>query len=138
MSEEFNTEVASIMIRQALEDLEATENKEYFEVDMSSWISHENRYKNIVDDNSFGPIKTEFTRICNVCFAGSVMSNRLGVLKDETTPNDFDSRTANCLSSLDSLKSYYYSIFLSRFYPNKSRNTLDLVVNELRLSLIHI
>ena len=44
MSGEFNTEVASVMIRQALEDLEATENKKYFEVDMGNWVSVQNKY----------------------------------------------------------------------------------------------
>lgn len=133
MSEEFNTEVASTMIRQALEDLEATENKEYFEIDMRNWVCHEERNKSEVEDNYFGPVKLEFTRICEVCFAGSVMSNRLKVLKNEVTPHDFDRRTAVCLLSLDKLRGYRYDQFLAGFYPYKTEEEIGLIKNELNL-----
>ena len=133
MSEEFNTEVASIMVRQALEDLEATENKEYFEIDMNNWVYHEDRYEDEVEDNYFGPVKLEFNRICKVCFAGSVMSNRFKVLKNDATPYDLDHRTTNCLLSLDKLRRYRYDLFLVRCYPTKTEEEIGLIVDELNL-----
>ena len=116
MSEEFNTEVASIMIRQALEDLEATENKKYFEVDMVNWVSVQNKYLAEPTPLKLGPLETEVTRVCRVCFAGSVMSNRLTNTPMDMSPDDFDDTTRDCLFALDGLKSYRYYIFVKYFH----------------------
>lgn len=132
MSEEFNTEVASIMIRQALEDLGATESKEYFEVDMNKWVFHENRYEDEFDEEELGIIKSEFTRICKVCFAGSVMSNRLGVFTHNTNPSNFDLRTRECLRSLDDLRQYHYHHFSLTFYSHKSDEEIASIVDKLK------
>jgi len=118
MSEEFNTEVASIMIRQALEDLEATENKEYFEVDMGNWVSVQNKYLAESAPLKLGPLETEVTRVCRVCFAGSVMSNRLTNTPKDMEPHDFDDTTRDCLFALDGLRSYRYYTFVNVFHQN--------------------
>ena len=125
MSEEFNTEVASIMIRQALEDLEATENKEYFEVNMGNWMTIEDKFiEKEYPITGLGPTNKEVVRVCKVCFAGSVMSNRLQDDIVETLPSDFDDRTRDCLYSLDCLRAYEYSCFLARFYGEGSDSTI--------------
>ena len=125
MSGEFNTEVASIMIRQALEDLEATENKEYFEIDMANWVTIRERWpEQEYLNTTLGPVDKKVTRVCKVCFAGSVMSNRLQDDIKEMTPKDFDDRTRECLHSLDRLRVYDYQSFLTLFYGRGS----DLII----------
>ena len=131
MSEEFNTEVASIMIRQALEDLEATENKEYFEVDMRKWVSVENKYLAETEPLKLGPLDKEVTRICKACFAGSVMSNRLTNTITNMDPHDFDETTRNCLFALDKLRGYNYYIFVRDFHQ-KSHEFAEKITTELR------
>jgi hypothetical protein len=75
------SEIPSIAILQALEDLEACERDPRYVVDMSCW--------HIPDDDQ-----------CAVCLAGSVMAKRLGANHDvDFLPRNFEKR--DMLRSLD-------------------------------------
>ena len=135
MSGEFNTEVASVMIRQALEDLEATENKKYFEVDMGNWVSVQNKYLAEPKPLKLGPLEAEVTRICKVCFAGSVMSNRLADTIMSMTPDDFDKTTRDCLFALEDLRSYGYYNFADYFYQKSHKFNEKITAELIQLNL---
>ena len=83
-AEEFATACPSRVIEMALEDLEAMENDERYYVDMGVW-------------HCPGPAGK-----CAVCFAGSVMANRLGISpKGSYEPCDFNPATENRLTALN-------------------------------------
>ena len=89
----------SSSIRRAVEDLEACEKNDKYKINMGQWHK---AYEYVIDVS-----KDEKTVICNVCFAGSVMANTLGIgYLDDAEPQDFNDEVRNALHALDYARSY--------------------------------
>lgn len=106
LAEAFLRAPPSGKIRFAIEDLEAVERSQRYEIDMETWHSP-NSWKNV----------------CLVCFAGAVMANRHGIQPHQTYvgpfqadgPNEYSAndRWDDLFSALDEFRTGYVEAFLT-------------------------
>lgn len=109
--QELDVYAPSNAILQALGDLEKVEKLDNYRVDMDDWCKLEwSGSPNKLE-------KSEADVICSVCFAGSVMTQRLtNGANFDIDPESFSKPIKNTLEALDLLRQYFYEDFLDSFY----------------------
>ena len=108
--EPFNTEVASTMVRQAIEDLEATEKKDNFVIDMRAMLEKSEK------DNKY-----------RVDLVGCVFSNRIDP-DMELDPCKYGYRESVCFSAMSNISYYHLDSFVRKFY----RGDVPEIAEELK------
>jgi len=108
---ELDVYTPSNALLQALEDLEKVEKLDNYKVNMDNWCELEwsGKPEKLTESGA--------SAICFVCFAGSVMTQRLTDGHDfDICPNSFEQPVRDTLNALDSIRSYSYEEFLDNFY----------------------
>ena len=116
----------STAIRAAVHDLEICEKSERYEIDMDYW--HEPRVETVGCETDGDLREREF---CKVCFAGSVMANRLGGDPSKTIfPREFSSeRVKRVLLGLNYIRDYDVESYLSYFKHYCDKEIHDRICN---------
>jgi hypothetical protein len=109
----------SALINLALKDIEAVEQKPGVFINMATWFTR--MTKNFYRDQR-DPVPVQI-KTCEVCFAGAVMMNTLGVGnngKDEYSPHDLSKELRNKLHALDAFRSgdVYDGLLTMGFHEN--------------------
>lgn len=128
---ELDVYTPSNAILQALEDLEKVEKLDNYKIDMDDWCKLEwSGSPNKLE-------KQEADVICSVCFAGSVMTQRLTKGdKFDICPESFKKPVQRTLEALDHIRQYYYDDFLDSFYGDSqeyatTKTTLQTALESL-------
>jgi len=95
-------DLPSELIMEALADLRATEKNKKFKINMGTWHTPNG--------------------VCSVCFAGAVLAQKCNKPNDTLRPNGFDTKTANKLLALDSLRQYGIRSFVETATDNYDYN----------------
>ena len=121
--EELDVYCLSNAIEQALEDLAACEKSPNFKIDMSDWFKP-------IEFNGMTATK------CCVCFAGSVMANRVGASVG-STPDDFSRMENLTYTALDHAQRYNFHGMLAVFFDvdEPDQEVLD-ALNQLELDML--
>jgi hypothetical protein len=114
------SKILSEAILQALEDLEIIKNDSRYTINFSTW--HSPLYAN-------GQFGKEPQGICTVCFAGSVMANRLnGNIKRILDPTNF--KEEQMLYALNFIRAGYINDALKEIEYKGAKTFDDIMVRQ--------
>jgi len=98
----------SALLRVAIDDLVKTEADPRYKINMMEWHSPDTEPDDVVNELS----------LCQVCFAGAVMAQRLDAdINEYYTPTDFGDDVARKLQTLDHIRTGNLYGAIQRFYP---------------------
>lgn len=111
--------VLSTAVLQAVEDLEAIKQNDNYLIDFGTWHR---------------PVKNQFEVLnkCSVCFAGSVMANRLGSdIEKLLNPDDFPEAQQRVLQALDAIRKGLLGAAINKVYGQYPKEEIqDIDVNQ--------